>query len=124
MIPNERLNVYKLLRHPFITGDSIFIYETKRFSTSHTKTFSSENLQKSGLDLKRKNHSLMNAKDGKSSEDIKTEEIHISQINPIVHSFEKKNFGKFDSTQLKYEKKKNSIENITNEKTKGIVKPI
>jgi len=30
MNPSERLNVHQLLRHPFITGDNVFILETKK----------------------------------------------------------------------------------------------
>ena len=74
MVPNERLNVNKLLRHPFITGDSVFIYETRRLSTS-IRNFRSEGLVKNSVEIEKiKKMNSGKLKDRKSSEFIKNDE--------------------------------------------------
>ena len=115
MVPNERLNVYKLLRHPFITGDTSFVYETKILS-SDIKNFKSESLRKYNHD----NEIIIKINSGfirKSSEEVKNDQLHFSHINPIVLSTDKKFMEKFESNNKVEIDKKISNDNITRNKS-------
>jgi serine/threonine protein kinase len=84
--PRERLNVYKLLRHPFITGEEL---ANRRESK---KVNSDKNL-----------HELMQQTNkGKDTKDnlFKNSEIRVSNINPIFGSIEKNGIGNKETTKV------------------------
>jgi len=79
--PKERLNVYKLLRHPFITGG-----DNKETLNEGTKKVNSDK----NLDHLRKNSKKKERKDiGGTANLFQNEAVNVSTINPLFESIGK-----------------------------------